>query len=80
LGSIRTSLAISNPQNLGDPVFGLLGAAAAAGGLGDTKVDLIGLLCAGSKLNTRFRTQTVSNKRLPTRLSQMQRVQTMLMA
>ncbi|KAJ3814663.1 hypothetical protein F5876DRAFT_32392 [Lentinula aff. lateritia] len=26
----------SNPQNLGDPVFGLLGDAAAAGGLGDT--------------------------------------------
>lgn len=26
----------SNPQSLGDPVFGLLGDAAAAGGLGDT--------------------------------------------
>ncbi|KZV68296.1 hypothetical protein PENSPDRAFT_22697 [Peniophora sp. CONT] len=33
---IRKQLAISNPQNLGDPVFGLLGAAAAAAGLGST--------------------------------------------
>ena len=31
-------MAISNPKNLGDPVFGLLGAAAAAGGLGTTTV------------------------------------------
>ena len=35
---IRKQLAISNPQNLGDPVFGLLGAAAAAQGLGTTTV------------------------------------------
>ncbi|VDC04787.1 unnamed protein product [Peniophora sp. CBMAI 1063] len=33
---IRKLMAISNPQNLGDPVFGLLGAAAAAAGLGQT--------------------------------------------
>lgn len=40
---IRKQLALSNPQNLGDPVFGLLGAAAAAAGLGNTKVRCSGL-------------------------------------
>ncbi|KAF9077550.1 hypothetical protein BDP27DRAFT_1311238 [Rhodocollybia butyracea] len=34
---MRDAIALgSNPQNIGDPVFGLLGDAAAAGGLGDT--------------------------------------------
>lgn len=36
LTSVRASLALDNPQNLGDPVFALLGNAAAADGLGDT--------------------------------------------
>ena len=37
---IRKLMAISNPKNLGDPVFGLLGAAAAAQGLGQTTVRI----------------------------------------
>ncbi|KAL1743628.1 hypothetical protein HDZ31DRAFT_40533 [Schizophyllum fasciatum] len=36
LTSVRTSLALDNPQNLGDPVFALLGNAAAKQGLGDS--------------------------------------------
>jgi hypothetical protein len=39
LTSVRASLALDNPQNLGDPVFSLLGNAAAAQGLGDTAVS-----------------------------------------
>lgn len=35
LQTVRTSLATSNPDNIGDPVFGLLGAAAAAAGQGN---------------------------------------------
>ncbi|KAI4212216.1 MAG: hypothetical protein LQ351_005086 [Letrouitia transgressa] len=34
LASVRTSLATNNPDNIGDPVFGLLGNAAAAAGQG----------------------------------------------
>ncbi|KAF5369281.1 hypothetical protein D9758_002525 [Tetrapyrgos nigripes] len=36
LTSVRASLNTNNPKNLGDPVFALLGNAAAAQGLGDT--------------------------------------------
>lgn len=35
LDSVRTSLAANNPDNIGDPVFGLLGNAAAAKGQGN---------------------------------------------
>jgi hypothetical protein len=34
LTSVRTSLNINNPDGIVDPIFGLLGNAAAAGGLG----------------------------------------------
>lgn len=42
LDLVRTSLASNNPQNIQDPVFGLLGNAAAAGGAGDvTDLDCL---------------------------------------
>lgn len=42
LDLVRTSLAVNNPKNIQDPVFGLLGNAAAAAGAGDvTNLDCL---------------------------------------
>jgi hypothetical protein len=38
LTTVRANLNLDNPKNLGDPVFSLLGNAAAMQGLGDTTV------------------------------------------
>lgn len=41
LATVRTSLALNNPDAISDPVFGLLGDAAAAAGLGKITVSAI---------------------------------------
>ncbi len=62
LTSVRASLNVNNPNGIVDPVFGLLGNAAAAGGAGKITVSSTLLPHRRVMRMTHFRTWTVCNK------------------
>ena len=78
LTSVRKLLALNNPDGIVDPVFGLLGNAAATNGLGKISVSLLSFVSLISYIFTCcFRTLTVSTKPPQIRRSQMLRLPVM---